>query len=122
MGRNRGFGKKHLTVEEKKKIVKSYRKGKTAIELAEIFGIQRATIHRWIREEESGRKLNRKTNPGSGRFFKINEKSVRKLIKIINNQPLSLALKIPYGIQEEYKWYVRKNWELRSPMCLFGIF
>lgn len=81
--RNSGFGKKHPTEEERERIIKSYRKGMPASKLADLFGFQRETIHRWDRKERSNGSLKRKNLPGSGRFSKIGGNSSKRLIKML---------------------------------------
>ena len=96
MGKNKGFGKKHPSFEEKKKILKAYKKGTSVTELSEMFGYHRVTLHRWIRESKFGKPCKRKSKPGSGRFQKIEEKEVNKLIELIKKPATKFGFETPF--------------------------
>jgi len=81
MKKNNGYGKNHPTTEDKKKIIDSYKKGKSISDLAEIFNLHPMTLYRWIRESKSGSDFQRK--PGSGRASKIEGKLAEDLIAIL---------------------------------------
>ena len=72
---------KHPTEEIKHKAVKAFHSGISAAAVGKTFGYDRITIHRWVREFESGKAMSRK--PGSGREPKINPKNAKKLLKMI---------------------------------------
>ena len=106
---NKGFGKKHPTLEDKKKIIKAYESGQSVIDISKIFDFHPMTIYRWIREGNSGKSMKRNSNPGSGRFSKINEKSSNRLIKMLKQEATNLDLKLRYGPQQEFRFYVKRN-------------
>jgi len=84
---------KHPSEELKLKAIAAYNSGISASKVADIFGYNRVTIHRWVRENIANKKMSRK--PGSGRPSKINEKNVKKILKIIH-KPASL-----YGFETD---------------------
>jgi len=77
---------KQPTRELKTKAVSAYQNGLGAASVADAFGYDRVTIHRWAREIETNPNLARKV--GSGRSPKIDDKNARRLLKIIK-QPAS---------------------------------
>jgi transposase-like protein len=48
---------KHPTEEMKLKAVKAFQSGVSASAVGKIFGYDRGTIHRWVREFESDKKV-----------------------------------------------------------------
>jgi len=72
---------KHPTEELKLKAIAAFQSGTSAIKIADIFGYDRVTIHRWVRESNAGKNMARKS--GSGRPSKISEKNAKKILNII---------------------------------------
>ena len=83
MERNKGFGKKHPSSNEKTKIIKAYKMGQSVESLSKIFGFHEMTIYRWLRESNKKPDFKRKNSPGSGRISKIDKKTGSNLLKII---------------------------------------
>ena len=95
MGRNKGFGKKHSSFEEKQKVLAAYKGGKSVKELTEIFNLHHSTIYGWIKKNQSEKSCKRKTEPGSGRFHKLDEKEVKKLINMIKKPATKFGFETP---------------------------
>ena len=91
MKRNCGFGKEHPSAKEKKNIIKAYEKGMPVKDISDLFSYHPMTIYRWIREAKMKATFERKSNPGSGRFCKIDERSERKLIRILKKPATKLG-------------------------------
>ena len=83
MERNKGFGKKHPSSNEKTKIIKAYKMGQSVESLSKIFGFHEMTIYRWLRESNKKPDFKRKNSQGSGRISKIDKKTGSNLLKII---------------------------------------
>ena len=81
--------KKHLSIQEKKKVILAYRNGQSPSELSRLFG-----IHRWTRENNAGKPYERKTEPGSGLSFKMEKKEINTLIKLLKNPATKFGFKI----------------------------
>lgn len=71
----------HPTLDIKLAAVKALKSGLSAIAVSEICGYNRITIHRWVREYKSGKKLDRKK--GSGRPSKIINSNAKKIISFL---------------------------------------
>src|SRR3989344_7194590 len=70
-----------LVKKERELIVSLYNKGKKQEEIAELIGCSQPTVHRWIKHNSHGRKLD--TLPRSGRPTKLTNEKISNLKKII---------------------------------------
>ena len=98
---------KHPTEELKLKAIAAFQSGTSAIKIADIFGYDRVTIHRWVRESNAGKNMARKS--GSGRPSKTAKKMQRKFSISFASRPLNMDSRPIFGTQVVFAKFAGKN-------------
>lgn len=70
-----------LSIKEREFIFKLHKDGKNQEEISKLIGCSQPTVHRWIKNNISGRTLN--NLPRSGRPTKLTERKIRQIKKKI---------------------------------------
>ena len=72
---------KYSTQELRKRAIQAHKNSYSAPEIADMFGVHRSTVYRWIERSLSDETAARKT--GSGRPSALSDKQAAQLLKIV---------------------------------------
>ena len=77
-----------ISAKDKELIVKSFMLGTHISDIVEVWGVDKSSVYKWVKQVKRGESLERKKSPGSGRLSSIDSKNQRKILKMIK-QPAS---------------------------------
>lgn len=108
----------YSTQELRKRAMEAHERGNSAIDVAEMFGVHRATVHRWIARAQQDVTLARKT--GSGRRSVLSDKQYGRLLRIILKPASSFGFETDFWTSSRIIEVARKRLKViisRSTMC-----
>lgn len=113
--------KKHLNESIKIKAVEKYLNTGTSYEnLSEYYGVVKSTIGEWVREYKRRKKLNRKSNPLSGRQPKILEVDFKKIKDIVKQPASNFGYETDFWTTKRLQQILKKELKLKvSRMAIF---
>ena len=112
--------KKHLTSEQKLKIVKSYSKGHSVEELSGIFEVTERSIYNWLKEYNDKGSFDSEGKEERGRPSKINASNGKKLLKIITKPASDFGFETDLWNTSRLKIICHKNLKIKlSKMAIW---
>jgi len=109
---------KYSTQELRRKAVEAHERGNSAIEIAEMFGVHRATIHRWIERAHTDETLARRE--GSGRPSSMSDRQCGRLLKAILKPASKFGFETDFWTSSRILTIARERFNIRvsrSTMC-----
>ena len=89
--------------------VELYKKGKKINDIAEFFGIHRCAVSHWITKYKREGKVTLKSKKATGPSYKLTDKEINKLLKILNNNATKYGFETPLWTCKRIQYIIKKR-------------
>lgn len=114
------WDKMRISVEDKKKIVKSFKLGTNINDIVKVWNIDKSSVYKWVKKVERGETLERKKSPGSGRLSSINEKNQKRILRILKKPASKFGFETDLWTTARIQSVCKKELNLKvSRMCIW---